>query len=156
MPLFLHSENAGPARSVPLRAEVRPEDTWDLTPLYATDAAWEEDFQKLQAGYPKIAGFRGRVGENVQTLLEVLELEKSLEMRIEQLNQFASLRVTEDSSDSTALTREARLESLLVLVGETFSFVSPEIQAIPDGLFEAFLNDPLLSDWIIPLKSSAA
>ncbi len=152
MPLFLHSENAGPARSVPLRAEVRPEDTWDLTPLYATDAAWEEDFQKLQAGYPKIAGFRGRVGENVQTLLEVLELEKSLEMRIEQLNQFASLRVTEDSSDSTALTREARLESLLVLVGETFSFVSPEIQAIPDGLFEAFLNDPLLSDWIIPLK----
>lgn len=152
MPLFLHSENAGPARSVPLRAEVRPEDTWDLTPLYATDAAWEEDFQKLQAGYPKIAGFRGRVGENVQTLLDVLELEKSLEMRIEQLNQFASLRVTEDSSDSTALTREARLESLLVLVGETFSFVSPEIQAIPDGLFEAFLNDPLLSDWIIPLK----
>ena len=152
MPLFLHSENAGSAKSVPLRSEVRPEDTWDLTPLYASDEAWEEDFQKLQSGYPKIAEFRGRVGDNVQTLLEVLELEKSLEMRIEQLNQFASLRVTEDSSNSAALTREARLESLLVRVGETFSFVSPEIQAIPDDRFTAFLNDPLLVEWTIPLR----
>ncbi|MFZ4682071.1 MAG: oligoendopeptidase F, partial [Terrimicrobiaceae bacterium] len=152
MPLFLHSDSAGSAKSVPLRSEVRPEDTWDLTPLYASDEAWEEDFQKLQSGYPKIAEFRGRVGDNVQTLLDVLELEKSLEMRIEQLNQFASLRVTEDSSDSAALTREARLESLLVRVGETFSFVSPEIQAIPDDRFSAFLNDPLLVEWTIPLK----
>jgi len=152
MPLAHHSENAGTARSVPLRTEVRPEDTWDLTPLYASDDAWEEDFQTLQSTYPKIADFRGKAGESAKTLLAVLEFEKTVEMRIEQLNQYAALRVTEDSSNPVALTREARLESLLVRVGEAFSFVSPEIQAIPDTVFETFLQDALLADWTIPLK----
>ena len=152
MPLAHHSENAGTARSVPLRTEVRPEDTWDLTPLYASDDAWEEDFQTLQSTYPKIADFRGKAGESAKTLLAVLEFEKTVEMRIEQLNQYAALRVTEDSSNTVALTREARLESLLVRVGEAFSFVPPEIQAIPDSVFETFLQDALLADWTIPLK----
>ena len=152
MPLAHHSENTGTARSVPLRTEVRPEDTWDLTPLYASDDAWEEDFQTLQSTYPKIADFRGKAGESAKTLLAVLEFEKTVEMRIEQLNQYAALRVTEDSSNPVALTREARLESLLVRVGEAFSFVSPEIQAIPDTVFETFLQDALLADWTIPLK----
>ena len=152
MPLAHHSENTGTARSVPLRTEVRPEDTWDLTPLYASDHAWEEDFQTLQSTYPKIADFRGKAGESAKTLLAVLEFEKTVEMRIEQLNQYAALRVTEDSSNPVALTREARLESLLVRVGEAFSFVSPEIQAIPDTVFETFLQDALLADWTIPLK----
>lgn len=152
MPLAHHSENAGSARRVPLRTEIRLEDTWDLTPLYANDDAWEADFQTLQSTYPKIAGLRGRVGESAQSLQEVLEFEKTIEMRIEQLNQYAALRVTEDSSNRVALTREARLESLLVRVGEAFSFVSPEIQAIPDTLFATFLLDSVLVDWTIPLK----
>ena len=147
-----HSENAGSARSVPLRSEVRPEDTWDLTLLYATDAAWEEDFQFLSSTYPKIADFRGRVGESVETLLAVLEFEKSLDQRIEQLNQYAALRVTEDSANNTALDREARLDSLLVRVGEAFSSIAPEIQAIPDDRFAAYLADPVLAEWTIPLK----
>ena len=135
-----------------LRSEVRLEDTWDLTPLYAGDEGWEEDFKTLQDSYPKIADFRGRVGESAGTLQEVLEFEKSVEMRIEQLNQYASLRVTEDSSNSVALAREARLESLLVRVGEAFSFVAPEIQAIADESFALFLKSPALSEWMVSLK----
>lgn len=152
MPLSHHSENSGSPRSVPLRSEVRPEDTWDLTPLYASDAAWEEDFQVVVSTFPKVAEFRGRVGESAETLLAVLEFEKSLDLRIEQLNQYAALRVTEDSANNTALEREARLDSLLVRVGEAFSFVVPEIQAIPDDQFASRLADPLLVEWSIPLN----
>lgn len=152
MPLSHHSENSGSPRSVPLRSEVRPEDTWDLTPLYASDAAWEEDFQVVVSTFPKVVEFRGRVGESAETLLAVLEFEKSLDLRIEQLNQYAALRVTEDSANNTALEREARLDSLLVRVGEAFSFVVPEIQSIPDDQFASRLADPLLVEWSIPLN----
>jgi oligoendopeptidase F len=44
------------------------------------------------------------------------------------------------------------LDSLLVRVGEAFSFISPEIQEIPDEKFEAFLADAALADWTIPLR----
>ena len=41
-------------------------------------------------------------------------------MRLERLNQYAALRVAEDSSNDASLSREARLDNLRVLVGEAF------------------------------------
>ncbi|MCK9590273.1 MAG: hypothetical protein M0Q93_13050, partial [Terrimicrobiaceae bacterium] len=138
--------------AIPLRSEVAVSDTWDLSPLYASDEGWEGDFEVLQKEFPAAGRFRGRLGESVDVLAECLEFEKSVELRIERLNQFASLRVTEDSSNPTALDREARLESLLVRVAEAFSFLSPEIQALPDEKFDSFLSSEVLGDWTIPLR----
>ena len=50
--------------TIPARAEVKIEDTWDLTPIFRTPEAWAEDFARLQREYTGIAAFRGRVGES--------------------------------------------------------------------------------------------
>ena len=136
----------------PLRTEIPESDKWDLTPLYTNDAGWEEDFAKLQKSYEEVAGFRGRLGESAAGLAKCLEFEKGIDLLVDQLNQYAALSVSGDSSNAEALSREARLDSLLVRVGEAFSFISPEIQEIPDEKFEAFLADPALADWTIPLR----
>ncbi|MGA7215217.1 MAG: oligoendopeptidase F [Terrimicrobiaceae bacterium] len=152
MPLTHHTESEPAARRVPQRSDVPPGDTWDLTPLYPEAEAWEQDFKLLQAEYGKIADFRGRVGETPATLRDALEFEKSIEERIERLNQYAGLRVAEDSSNDASLSREARLDSLRVRIGEAFSFLSPEIQAIPDETFERYLAHEALAEWVIPLR----
>lgn len=136
----------------PLRTEIPESDKWDLTPLYANDAGWEEDFAKLQKPYEEVAGFRGRLGESAAGLAKCLEFEKGIDLLVDQLNQYAALCVSGDSSNAEALSREARLDSLMVRVGEAFSFITPEIQEIPDEKFEAFLADPALADWTIPLR----
>ena len=136
----------------PLRTEIPESDKWDLTPLYANDAGWEEDFAKLRKSYEEVAGFRGRLGESAAGLAKCLEFEKGIDLLADQLNQYAALSVSGDSSNAEALSREARLDSLLVRVGEAFSFISPEIQEIPDEKFEAFLADAALADWTIPLR----
>ena len=136
----------------PLRTEIPESDKWDLTPLYTSDAGWEEDFAKLQKSYGEVAGFRGRLGESAAGLAKCLEFEKGIDLVVDQLNQYAALSVSGDSSNAEALSREARLDSLLVRVGEAFSFISPEIQEIPDEKFEAFLADAALADWTIPLR----
>ena len=140
-----------PSRT-PLRSEVALSDTWDLTPLYSDDSAWEADFQTLQNEFPGAEKFRGTLGRSPGDLAAGLQFEKQVDIRVERLNQFVALRVTEDSADAIALAREARFESLLVRVGEAFSFIAPEIQSIPDARFETFLTDPALADWTIPLK----
>ena len=140
-----------PSRT-PLRSEVALSDTWDLTPLYSDDSAWEVDFQTLQNEFPGAEKFRGTLGRSPGDLAAGLQFEKQVDIRVERLNQFVALRVTEDSAEAIALAREARFESLLVRVGEAFSFIAPEIQAIPDARFETFLTDPALADWTIPLK----
>ena len=140
-----------PSRT-PLRSEVSLSDTWDLAPLYPDDPAWEADFQTLQTEFPEVEKFRGSLGRSPRELAACLEFERQVDIRVERLNQFAALRVTEDSSNAGALAREARLENLLVRVGEAVSFIAPEIQSIPDAKFEAFLADPSLADWTIPLR----
>ena len=136
----------------PLRTEIPESDKWDLRPLYTSDAGWEEDFSKLQKSYEGVTSFRGKLKESAAGLAKCLEFEKGIDLLVDQLNQYAALSVSGDSSNAEALAREARLDSLMVRVGEAFSFISPEIQEIPDGEFEAFLADPALADWTIPLR----
>jgi oligoendopeptidase F len=136
----------------PLRTEIPESDKWDLTPLYTSDEGWEEDFSNLQESYAGITSFRGKLGESADELAKCLEFEKSIDLLADQLNQYAALSVSGDSSNAEALAREARLDSLMVRVGEAFSFISPEIQEIPDEKFEAFLANPTLADWTIPLR----
>jgi oligoendopeptidase F len=153
MPLIHYTETeAAAVRTVPHRSEVPPADTWDLTPLYRDEEEWEQDFRALQAEYVGISAFRSTVGESAQKLRDALEFEKRIDMRIEQLNQYAGLRVAEDSSNDSSLSREARLENLRVRIGEAFSFLVPEIQAISDEAFDRYISDETLAEWVIALK----
>lgn len=139
-------------KRTPLRAEVAESDTWDLTPLFADDDAWEAEFRLLESDYKAVSEFRGKVGDSADTLLAALEFEKSIDIRIESLNQYVALRTTEDSSNATALAREARFQGLMTHIGEAFSFLSPEVQAIPDDVFAEFASSPALADWKTALK----
>jgi len=140
-----------PVKGLKTRREVSPGDTWDLTPLFADDAAWEAEFNTLAARYGEIASFRGTLARSARDLLDLLEVEKSLDRSSERLGQYAGLRLSEDGSHAPALDREGRLQSLGAKISEACSWVSPEIQAIPDGQFDAYLADPLLSEWVLPL-----
>ena len=152
MPLTHHTESEVAPGTVPHRSEVAPAHTWDLTPLYRDENAWEEDFKALQADYLQVLSFRGKVGASAQELRDALEFEKKIDVRVERLSQYASLRVAEDSSSDASLSREARLDSLRVRIGEAFSFLGPEIQAISDETFDRYLSHETLADWVIRLK----
>lgn len=138
--------------SIPNREAVKIEDTWDLTPVFASPAEWQAGFEMLAATYPKIADWKGRVGQSAATLREVLEFERSLDMAIENLSVYASLKLSEDSSDAQNLARSSQLDGLMVRIGEACSWLGPEIQAIDDETFARFRADPELSEWTIPLE----
>lgn len=138
--------------AIPTRDQVQLSDTWDLTLLYATPAAWQADFEKLQQTYEQVAQWKGRVGASAAALREVMEFEKALGLLIERLYHYASLKSSEDSSDAEHLAREGQLENLLTRVSESQAFVEPEIMAIDDATFEAFLQDAALAEWITPLR----
>ena len=137
---------------IPTRDQVAPEDSWNLTHLYPTSSDWQTDFTKLQGEYEQVTQFRGRVGESVAVLLEALEFEKLLSLRIERLCHYASLKTAEDSSDAVNLAREGQLQNLLTRVGEACAFLTPELQAIDGATFERYLADRSLAEWVITLR----
>jgi len=144
-------ESAGAAH-IPVRSEISAADTWDLALLYPTPADWAADFARLQEQFPRCAEFKGRIGQSARDLHQCLEFDRDLSLRVERLHHYASLRLSEDSSDAENLKCEAQLQNLLTKVAEASSFISPEIQAIDDPTFDSFLADPLLADWQIALR----
>ena len=123
---------------IPTRADIPESDKWDLTHLFADVSKWQEDFAWLQRAYPKLEQWKGRVGESAQTLADVLEFEKSLELKIERVYHYASLQLAEDSTNNEYLTRIGQVQNLLTKIGEAAAFVVPEIQAIDRRRFAKF------------------
>ena len=136
---------------IPARFEVPESDTWDLSHLFQTEEAFREAFAQLRDLYPKIAEYRTRLGESVNTLFACLQAEKLLNQIAERLGHYASLKNAEDSSNNDSLSRQAELTNLLTKVAEVSSFINPEIQQIPDKIFQRFLDDPILAPWKIAL-----
>src|SRR6266516_1236053 len=137
---------------VPTRTDIPESDKWDLTQLFADLSKWQEDFARVQRMYPNIAQWKGRVGESAQTLAEVLEFEKSLELKMERVYHYASLQLAEDSANNEYLARVGQVQNLLTKIGEAAAFVVPEIQAIDDEQFARFIADPASKDWRIKLQ----
>src|SRR5205823_574090 len=119
----------------PTRADISDSDKWDLTHLFADVGKWQEDFTWLQRTYPKLQNWKGRVGDSAQTLAQVLEFEKSLDLKIERIYHYASLQLAEDSTNNEYLAR----------IGQV------EILAIDDETFAKFVADPALAEWRIKL-----
>ncbi len=136
---------------IPTRADISESDKWDLTHLFVDMSKWQEDFAWLQRTYPRIYDWKGRVGESAQTLADVLEFEKSLELKIERVYHYASLQLAEDSTNNEYLARIGQVQNLLTKIGEASAFVVPEILAIDDETFAKFTADPALADWRIKL-----
>src|SRR5437016_4973833 len=140
-----------PSTQIPTRPEIPESDKWDLTQLFANVSKWQEDFAWLQRTYPKLQNWKGRVGESARTLADVLEFEKSLELKIERVYHYASLQLAEDSTNNEYLARIGQVQNLLTKIGEAAAFIVPEIQAISDEEFAKFVVDPVLKDWRIKL-----
>ena len=131
----------------PTRDEIPENDKWDLSHLFSSADKWSEDFAWIQATFPSLTNWKGRVGESAATLAEVLEFEKALDLKIERIYHYASLQLAEDSANPNYLARMGQLQNLLTTIGEATAFLVPQIQAIEDDKFARFLEEPALQEW---------
>ena len=123
-----------------LRDEVDLRDTWDLTPLYADDAAWEKSYKRLQRQVGLFERFRGRLGEAARRLRECYDVQARFEKEAERLGSYAHLKYSEDVGNSSYQGMMARYMRLATQAGEAASFIAPEIQAIPRKKMQEFLK----------------
>ena len=131
----------------PNRDEIPEADKWDLSHLFSSADKWGEDFAWIQRTYPSLTNWNGRLGESARRLAELLEFDKALDLKIERVSHYASLQLAEDSANPDYLARMGQLQNLFTKIGETASFIVPEIQAIDDESFAHFLDDPALQEW---------
>lgn len=132
-------------RALVARSEVPKRDTWDLKPLFTSDAAWERAFKDLEKRLRGYAKFKGKLGRSASMLRACLEFDHATERAMDRLAVYASLKMCEDLTNSKYVAYEGRITSLASRAMEASSYISPEILALPKKRLDRYLKSKELS-----------
>jgi oligoendopeptidase F len=136
------------AAKLPERNEVPAESRWKLEDIYATDSAWQSDFDRLKPMAAQIASFQGKLDTSAQTLLDCLTLRDELGITSGKVFAYARMRRDENTANSNYQAMTSRTESLLAEVGAATAFIEPNILSIPAEKLAAFRqSEPKLAPY---------
>ncbi len=129
-------------RTLPKRSEIAPEDRWDLTPIYTEESLWEDDYKQLWDNLDRFDNYRGRLGESPEIFLEAYNFLLNASRTLEKLFTYAHLKNDEDQSNQEYLAMYQRVRNLHIRFSEKQSYMTPEIQAIPDDMMKKIYDHP--------------
>ncbi len=138
--------------SIPKRADVHEQDTWDLSPLFPNDAAWEKAYKKLDRMIAGFGVFRGKLGKGPKMLRAAYDFEVEFEQLAERLGNYAFLRASEDVANQTYQGMVQRYTYLATKASEQASYMAPEIHAIPKPKMQEYLKSPQLKEFKFQLE----
>ena len=135
-------------KAIPRRSEVRPEDTWDLSAIFAAEEDWQAEYERLKEAPKAIAAFRGTLGDSAGTLLRWFREEDDLSLRLTKLHGYAGCHADEDTADSHYVDMKSRAMSVIVAISAAAAFAAPEIMAIPEETLDRFYREePALEEY---------
>ena len=123
------------------RADVPVDMTWDLGDLFASPAAWEDEYAALDVARAEVEPFRGRLGESAATLAHCLDTAEALRVRLMRLDTYAYLRNAQDGTDPEHQAAFARVGALGARLAASLAFIDAEAIALPEGTIERFLGE---------------
>ena len=121
------------------RSELNPAMTWDLTPLYASDAEWEKDYSTLDAMLQKFLETKGHLADSPAVLKAAFEADDALSLVMERLFVYAHLKADEDTGDAAGQTRLDRITAKSAELSGECAWFQPELLAMDEKRFHEYL-----------------
>jgi oligoendopeptidase F len=134
-------------QTIPERKDIPDDHKWDLKPLFRTDEDWEKMVAEVESRMDLYSGYKGRLKDSVGVFKEALDFHLSMTRKIERIYTYAHLKSDEDKSNQFYLGLHQRAVSLHTRASESASFMTPEIQSIPDDQMNSFLADDSLDEY---------
>ena len=120
---------------------------WDTSVLYPDIAAWENDFSAATQLISQAESFAGSLSKSAQTLSDAIALYVQTIRVVERLGVFAFMKHDEDTTLGTYTALNDRAQSLYVKCDSAWSYLTPELLAIPQADLDAFLAQPSLLEY---------
>ncbi|MFC0206510.1 oligoendopeptidase F [Novosphingobium soli] len=112
---------------------------WDLTELYPDLAAWEAARKAVVAALPRLAAYKGTLGQGPDAMARALEDISAVTKQFDRVYVHASLRADEDVRISANQERNAQVDDLLAALGEATAWTSPEIIQLGADKVESYI-----------------
>lgn len=137
------------AETIRKRSEIEDQYKWDLTHIYASDEAWEKDYEAVAAEVGTLSAFDGHVAENPKKA--IITVNETVE-KILPIYEYAFLRKETDNTDNTAQALKDKAMRLYVTAMTVVSFLEPELLSMPEEDLKALGEDPELRDYDAMLR----
>lgn len=123
------------------RSHLEEKYTWDLSTIFATDAAWETEADSLSAAIEAARQQAGHLLDSSSSLLDITELHLELARRVEKLYVYASMKNDQDTTVAKYQEYQAKASGIYAKFSEAFSFYEPEFMALSQETYQAFLAE---------------
>ncbi|HEL0653272.1 TPA: oligoendopeptidase F [Streptococcus equi subsp. zooepidemicus] len=123
------------------RSHLEEKYTWDLSTIFATDAAWETEADSLLAAIEAARQQAGHLLDSSSSLLDITELHLELARRVEKLYVYASMKNDQDTTVAKYQEYQAKASGIYAKFSEAFSFYEPEFMALTQETYQAFLAE---------------
>ncbi|MCP5453778.1 MAG: oligoendopeptidase F [Spirochaetaceae bacterium] len=140
------------ANEIPARKDVPAEHRWNLSRLSKDEASWEADLKELEGMVGRVAAFRGTLADSSDALYAALAFYKEYSMLDERLGYYAHLRQTEDEGDSASRGRMARYVMAATKASGEWSWMTPELQRVPDASMKAWMAEERYAEFRVYLS----
>ncbi|KAB2907591.1 MAG: oligoendopeptidase F [Ignavibacteriales bacterium] len=139
--------SADEVASLPERSEIKESDKWDVTHIFANDAAWEEEFSAVQKKPEKYSEFRGKISGSAASLAECIKFDEEVSISLGKLYLYVMLQKDSDLRVNLYRGMHDRISNLITIVGSKSSFILPEINSTPDEIIEEAIQKHGLAEY---------
>lgn len=129
------------AKTLPKRSEVKEEYTWNLSDMYASKEAWEQDLAEINALTAEIEKREGTVAASAENLLFVLEQMAKAEQKLELAFNYAERLYDQDQNNSEHQAMSQKMFALYTNYSSHTAFVVPEILAADMTMLEEYIKE---------------
>ena len=129
---------AAPAPSTTGSA-ANPPALWNLTTLYADDAAWDAARQKLLARLPEVKALQGTLGTSAASLLHAMTVMSDVNRELGRLDTYASLKADADTQVTANQALRQQSAAAQTQFAQAQAWESPEVAAIGQARIDAYL-----------------
>ncbi len=133
------------------RNEIDDKYKWDLTTLFESDEVWETELAKIDSYVEESQKFVGTL-KDAESILTFLKWETEVNLKVEDVFVYTSLRHSEDTRDAKAMSMYSRAYGKVVALSSATAFAIPEILSIPQEELLAIVNDERLADYRFALE----
>lgn len=113
---------------------------WRLEDIYENEQLMEKDIIKLKDMLCEAKKYKGRLKESPSIFLECLKLRDSMYRLMDKIYVYSHLKRDIDNNSAVYQVMAGHSEKLNIDIEREFSFIEPEIIAMPSETLEAFFS----------------
>lgn len=125
---------------------------WAPEHIYASQEAWEKDFEWIRENIAKLSACAGTLANGREAVLDALRLYLHTSEHFARLYTYAGINLNTDNSDAFYQGIASRASSLYAQFAAAAAFLSPELLLLGEEVLNGYIADPDFADFDVMLK----